>query len=74
MRTLVAALSVAFCGMGAALAVSRIMQSQLYGISATDPLTFLGLGFLLLAVSVLAGLLPARRATRVDPVTVLREE
>jgi putative ABC transport system permease protein len=61
-------------GLAAALALTRVMASQLYGISATDPATFLALAALLLGVSTVAALLPARRATRVDPMIALRSE
>jgi predicted permease len=57
-----------------ALAALRILQSQLYEVRATDPLTFVGVGLLLLAVSLLACWLPARRAAKVDPQIALRNE
>jgi len=61
-------------GVVGALALTRVLQSQLYGVSPTDPLTFFALSLLVLAVSALASLLPARRATRVDPMIALRHE
>jgi hypothetical protein len=61
-------------GLAGALATSRLLQSQLYGISATDPGTYAVLAAVLLAVATLASLLPARRATRVDPMIALRQE
>jgi putative ABC transport system permease protein len=61
-------------GFAAAVASTRVLASQLYGVSPTDPGTFGGIAFLLLAVSVVAALVPARRATRVDPVAALRED
>jgi predicted permease len=52
--------------------VSRLMQSLLYGVEPTDGLTFVGMAAVLLLVSVIAGYLPARRASRVDPLVALR--
>jgi putative ABC transport system permease protein len=59
-------------GMAAAFMLTRVMASLLFGISATDPLTFVTIAVLLLAVAALASYIPALRATRVDPMIALR--
>jgi putative ABC transport system permease protein len=69
----VTALGVAI-GLGTALALSRVMAGYVYGITSTDPVTLAGASLLLLLVALLASYLPARRATRVDPMTALRYE
>jgi ABC-type antimicrobial peptide transport system permease subunit len=61
-------------GLVAAFLVTRILTSQLFGVSATDPITFTGISLVLLAVAILASYLPALRATRVDPITALRAQ
>jgi predicted lysophospholipase L1 biosynthesis ABC-type transport system permease subunit len=61
-------------GVLAALGATRLMTGFLFGVSATDALTYLGVAGLLAAVTLLACYLPARRATRVDPMTALRWE
>lgn len=58
----------------AALAVTRLLQGQLFGVQPTDPLTFAAVAAMLLVVGLAASQLPARRASRVDPVTALRSE
>jgi putative ABC transport system permease protein len=61
-------------GLVAAFAVTRVMKNMLFGLSSTDPLTFVTISLLLVAVAVVASYLPALRATRVDPVVALRTE
>lgn len=79
-RNMVVRHGLVLCGLGvavgtlAALAGGRLIQSQLFGVEAWDPLTYGIVALLLLAVGTAAAWLPARRATRVDPVEALRME
>lgn len=68
------ALAGVLIGLGAALGATRVIASLLFGVSAADARVFAGVSLFLLAVAVLAALVPACRAARVDPVTALRRQ
>ena len=61
-------------GLGAALLLTPLMTSQLFGVGASDPLTFAAVPLLLVAVATIAAIVPGARAMRTDPMTALRYE
>jgi ABC-type antimicrobial peptide transport system permease subunit len=61
-------------GLAGAALLTRFMRSVLFGVGATDPLTFVGVAVVLLTVAFLASWIPARRAARVDPLIAMRAE
>jgi putative ABC transport system permease protein len=64
----------AAAGLAAALVLTRLMRSLLYGVGPTDPVTYAAVAVLLLAIALSASYFPARRAARIDPIAALRQE
>jgi ABC-type antimicrobial peptide transport system permease subunit len=73
-QTLLILLIGGLTGLAGAFVVSRVLSSLLYGIGGGDPMSFLGTTMLLIAVALVASYIPARRATRVEPVVTLQYE
>jgi len=59
-------------GLASAFVLTRLMSSLLYKVSAADPITYAGISVLIVCVSLLASYIPARKASRVDPMVALR--
>jgi putative ABC transport system permease protein len=61
-------------GLAGALALSRVLATLIYGIHSTDPLTIASVSLLLVSIALIASLIPAYRASRIEPIKALREE
>jgi len=68
------ALSGVMIGLAAAFLITRLIRSLLFGVEATDPITFAAISLLLFLIALLASYVPALRATRIDPMVSLRRE
>ena len=68
------AFSGVFIGLATAFLLTRLIRSLLFGVEATDPITFAAISLLLLLIALLASYIPAQRATRIDPMVSLRCE
>jgi len=64
----------AMAGLAGAGVLTRVLSGQLFGVSASDPLTFLAVPAILIAVALVACVVPARRALKVDPASAIRAE
>ena len=73
-ETLLMVVAGAAIGIPVALWLTRLLESYLFGLTPQDPMSIAGSAVVLLAITALAGYIPARRATRVDPMIALRYE